>query len=217
MQSASSENGSIKIVAPEDRSRVIAVLTTAFTMCPLLRWLYPEPERYLRHFVGFLEYYAGDPYTDRSGACFEDGIKGALLWLTDKVHRDDARMMKYLLGSVPEYRRTETERIFEEFGKYHPTEPYWYFTMLGIDPMHQRSGWEAFYTDTVLPSWMRRMDWRLQKPPALARHAYMNAWDGRSWVRFRSAVRRRFSRCSAVLLERERRLARCPRRAFVHT
>ncbi|WP_407169087.1 GNAT family N-acetyltransferase [Bradyrhizobium sp. ORS 111] len=141
MQSASSENGSIKIVAPEDRSRVIAVLTTAFTMCPLLRWLYPEPERYLRHFVGFLEYYAGDPYTDRSGACFEDGVKGALLWLTDKVHRDDARMMKYLLGSVPEYRRTETERIFEEFGKYHPTEPYWYFTMLGIDPMHQRSGW----------------------------------------------------------------------------
>ncbi|WGR93488.1 GNAT family N-acetyltransferase [Bradyrhizobium sp. ISRA435] len=95
----------------------------------------------MRHFVGFLEYYAGDPYTDRSGACFEDGIKGALLWLTDKVHRDDARMMKYLLGSVPEYRRTETERIFEEFGKYHPTEPYWYFTMLGIDPMHQRSGW----------------------------------------------------------------------------
>ncbi|MCK1722435.1 GNAT family N-acetyltransferase [Bradyrhizobium sp. 141] len=140
MQTVSRENESVKIVTPEDRSRVSAVLTTAFTMCPLLRWLYPEPHRYLRHFGGFLNCYAGDPYTDRSGAYFDNGDKGALLWLTDKVQRDDASMMKFLLGSVPEYRRSETERVFEEFGKFHPQEPHWYFTMLGIDPMLQRSG-----------------------------------------------------------------------------
>ncbi|KRR09291.1 hypothetical protein CP49_20905 [Bradyrhizobium valentinum] len=46
MKSASSENESIKTVAPESQSRVNAILTTAFTMCPLSRWLYPEPERY---------------------------------------------------------------------------------------------------------------------------------------------------------------------------
>ncbi|MCA1397892.1 GNAT family N-acetyltransferase [Bradyrhizobium sp. BRP56] len=141
MQSSIQENEAIKIVTPEDRSKVIAILTIAFTTCPLLRWLYPEPERYLRHFSGFLDYYAGDPYTDRSGAYFESGDRGALLWLTDKAHRDDARMMRFLVGSVPESRRTETERLFEELGKYHPKEPHWYFTMLGIDPMHQRSGW----------------------------------------------------------------------------
>ncbi|UPT87179.1 hypothetical protein HAP41_0000044680 [Bradyrhizobium barranii subsp. apii] len=101
MQSASKENGSIKIVGPADRPKVIAVLTTAFTTCLLLRWLYPEPERYLRHFAGFLEYYAGDPYFDGSGAYLEDGQKGALLWVTDKAHRNDKRMMEYLLGSVP--------------------------------------------------------------------------------------------------------------------
>lgn len=37
MQSASRENESIKIAAPENRSRVNATLTTAFMMCPLLR------------------------------------------------------------------------------------------------------------------------------------------------------------------------------------
>lgn len=78
MQSASKENGSIKIVGPADRPKVIAVLTTAFTTCLLLRWLYPEPERYFRHFAGFLEYYAGDPYIDGSGAYLEDGQKGAI-------------------------------------------------------------------------------------------------------------------------------------------
>ncbi|MGY3611259.1 MULTISPECIES: hypothetical protein [unclassified Bradyrhizobium] len=139
MQSAPRENEAIKIVSPENRSRVNAILTTAFTMCPLLRWLYPEPERYLRHFGGFIEYYCGDPYTNRSGVYFDNGDKGALLWQTDKMHRDDARMMNFLLGSVPEDRRAETESLFEEFGKYHPQQPYWYFTMLGIDPMHQRA------------------------------------------------------------------------------
>lgn len=140
MSSQSGQRETIKIVAPEDRSRVVAILTMAFAMCPLLRWLYPEPDRFLRHFAGFLDCYAGDPYADRSGACFASSDKGALLWLTDKAHRDDAAMMKFLLSSVPEYRRSETEKLFEEFGKYHPKEPHWYFTMLGIDPTHQRSG-----------------------------------------------------------------------------
>ncbi|WP_342723956.1 GNAT family N-acetyltransferase [Bradyrhizobium sp. B097] len=140
MSSQSGQRESIKVVAPEDRPRVIAILTIAFAVCPLLRWLYPEPDRFLRHFAGFLDFYAGDPYADQSGAYFDGGDKGALLWLTDKAPRDDAAMMKFLLGSVPDYRRTETEKIFEEFGKYHPKEPHWYFTMLGIDPIHQRSG-----------------------------------------------------------------------------
>ncbi|XSC42284.1 hypothetical protein ACF1BQ_027895 [Bradyrhizobium sp. RDT10] len=55
------------------------------------------------------------------------------------MHRDDARMMNFLLGSVPEYRREETERVFEQFGKYHPQKAFWHFIMLGTDPMHLRS------------------------------------------------------------------------------
>ncbi|WP_377828316.1 GNAT family N-acetyltransferase [Bradyrhizobium lupini] len=140
MSSQKGQHASIKLVAPEDRSRVRAILTVAFAMCPFLRWLYPEPDRFLRHFAGFLDHYAGDPYADRSGAYFDGGDTGALLWLTDKAHRDDAAMMKFLLGSVPDYRRTETEKIFERFDEYHPKEPHWHFTMLGVDPMHQRSG-----------------------------------------------------------------------------
>lgn len=110
MKSASSENELIKTVAPESQSSVNAILTTAFTMCPLSRWLYPEPERYLRHSAGSSSITAAI-HTPIEAAYFDNGDKGALLWQTDKMHRNDARMMKFLLGSVPEYRRAETERV----------------------------------------------------------------------------------------------------------
>lgn len=201
MQSASKENGSIKIVGPADRPKVIAVLATAFTTCLLLRWLYPEPERYLRHFAGFLEYYAGDPYFDGSGAYLEDGQKGALLWLTDKAHRNDKRMMEYLLGSVPEDRRTETERLFEEFGKYHPEEPHWYFTMLGIDPMHQGSGrgGRLFQYGLAIPDEAKGLAFNEATSLGPARLYERLGW--KIGVRFRSAVRRPFSRWCAVTLD----------------
>lgn len=31
-------------------------------------------------------------------------------------------------------------RLFEKFNEYHPTEPYWYMTVIGADPAYQRQG-----------------------------------------------------------------------------
>ncbi|UVO30694.1 N-acetyltransferase [Bradyrhizobium arachidis] len=140
MQSDHVDAISIKTVDLEDRSRVDAILTTAFAMCPLLRWLYPEPREYLQHFKGFIEYYCGNPFSSNSGAYLNDGDKGAILWQTQGEKRDNTIMMDFLLKSVPTHRRSETEKVFETFGKYHPHEPHWYLTMVAIDPMHQRSG-----------------------------------------------------------------------------
>lgn len=131
---------SIKTVDLEDRSRVDAILTTAFTMCPLLRWLYPEPRNYLRYFGGFIEHYCANPYLNKSGAYLNEGDKGAILWQTEGEKRDKASMMTFLLNSIPTHRRSETERVFESFGKYHPHQAHWYLTMVAIDPMHQRLG-----------------------------------------------------------------------------
>ncbi|UWU82897.1 GNAT family N-acetyltransferase [Bradyrhizobium yuanmingense] len=139
MQANNGDALSIKTVDLEDHSRVLAILTAAFTMCPLLRWLYPEPQQYLRHFNGFIEHYCGNPYSIK-GAYLNDGDKGAILWDTAGQKRDNTSMMEFLLKSVPAHRRSETERVFEAFGKYHPHQPHWYVTMVAIDPIHQRSG-----------------------------------------------------------------------------
>ncbi|WP_338696267.1 hypothetical protein V5279_07860 [Bradyrhizobium sp. 26S5] len=180
MQSASKENGSIKIVGPADRPKVIAVLTTAFTTCLLLRWLYPEPERYLRHFAGFLEYYAGDPYFDGSGAYLEDGQKGALLWLTDKAHRNDKRMMEYLLGSVQRTDERKPKGYSRSSASITPRShtgisPCW----ASIPCIKDRAG-AAVFSNTALQSWTRRKAWHSTRPPVSGRHVYMSGWDGRS-------------------------------------
>ncbi|WP_109142800.1 GNAT family N-acetyltransferase [Bradyrhizobium sp. DASA03068] len=138
MQSTNGDALSIKTIDLQDHSRVLAILTTAFTMCPLLRWLYPEPREYLQHFNGFIKHYCGSPYS--SGAYLNDGDKGAILWDTAGEKRDNTSMMEFLLKSVPAHRRSETERVFETFGKYNPHQPHWYVTMVAIDPIHQRSG-----------------------------------------------------------------------------
>ncbi|UPJ79762.1 GNAT family N-acetyltransferase [Bradyrhizobium sp. 183] len=140
MQAHRVDTIAIKTVGPDDRSRVNAILATAFTTCPLLRWLYPAPWQYLQHFSGFIEYYCGDPYRDQSGAYISDGDKAALLWQTESEHRGNTRLMSFLHESVPAHRRSEAEKVFESFGKYHPPQPHWYVTMVGVDPVYQRSG-----------------------------------------------------------------------------
>ncbi len=59
----------------------------------------------------------------------------------------------------------------------------------------------AVFSNTALQSWTRRKAWHSTRPPVSGRHVCMSGWDGRSWVRFRSAVRRPFSRWCAVSLD----------------
>lgn len=134
------ENESIVRINTRMRERVNAIYTTAFASCTMLRWLYPEPERYLVGIKGFLHYYAGEPeiYEKQTGIVIRDGDKGALIWQTDLPDDNGDTIMKFLLESVPPDRRDDTERVFSELGKYKPNEPFWYFRMLGVDPMYRK-------------------------------------------------------------------------------
>jgi ribosomal protein S18 acetylase RimI-like enzyme len=31
--------------------------------------------------------------------------------------------------------------VFEHMGRYHPSQPYWYLPLIGVDPVHQRKGY----------------------------------------------------------------------------
>ncbi|WP_274425339.1 GNAT family N-acetyltransferase [Chelativorans sp. YIM 93263] len=135
------DSESIKIVSAADEAAVNGILTVAFATCPLLRWMYPEPEQYLRHFPGFIKNYCGDAYRLQSGAYYDNGLKGALLWLTsDAPRNDEDELVPFLRDSTTGHRRDEVLNMFEKFHHYHPTNPFWYFTVLGIDPLHQRKG-----------------------------------------------------------------------------
>lgn len=134
------EENAIKRISSSDESTVNGILTLAFATCPSLRWMYPEPKRYLEYFSRFVHYYCGDVYAHRCGAYCPDDLKGALLWVTPEVHRDDDQMMTFLFNTVIESRRTEVVELFEKLDFYHPRQPYWYFAFLGVDPAYQKQG-----------------------------------------------------------------------------
>ncbi|MGO8147977.1 GNAT family N-acetyltransferase, partial [Rhizobium leguminosarum] len=43
-------------------------------------------------------------------------------------------------ATVRECAAPETTAIFEQMATYHPTEPHWYLTLIGVDPAHQGKG-----------------------------------------------------------------------------
>lgn len=96
----------IKLVTPFVEEKVNSALTLAFATCPLLRWMYPEPERYLQQFPGFVKYYCGTPYVTGSGAFVENGTKGALLWQTAHEHVDFNELVAFVGSLRPIHART---------------------------------------------------------------------------------------------------------------
>lgn len=107
----------------------------------MLRWLYPEAEAYLKTIPLFMENYCGDPslYEKGTGVFVSAGVKAALLWKPVDAGEDKNEVLEFLVRSVHRDIRRDTERVFTEIAGYHPSnEPYWYFTMLGVDPAYRR-------------------------------------------------------------------------------
>lgn len=133
------KNEVLKVVTPSDQATVDSLMTVGFAHCPLLRWLYPDPGQYLQHIHDFVKFYCGDALKLESGVCFPTSKKGVLLYLKSEDHREEDQLMSFLCSSVADTRRDEVVEVFENFEKYHPKEPFWYFTMIAVDPINWRS------------------------------------------------------------------------------
>ena len=53
-------------VRDEERQRAISTMVMAFSADPVIRWLYPEPADYLRHFPEFVEVFGGAAFREES-------------------------------------------------------------------------------------------------------------------------------------------------------
>lgn len=148
------QQNKIQFISESVEQKVNSALTLAFSTCPLLRWIYPEPDQYILQFPNFVKYYCGEAYLCGSGAFVENGTKGALLWQREDEHVDFNELKSFLTGSATEHRRDDVIRLFEKFNDYHPTGPYWYMTVIGTDPAFQRQG----VGSDLLQYWLRLCD-----------------------------------------------------------
>jgi ribosomal protein S18 acetylase RimI-like enzyme len=132
----------IKTATTSDDAAAIAVVVLAFSADPAARWTWPDPQQYLVHFPNFVKALGGNAFA-HGAAYYVDGYVGAALWLPPEVGPDDDAVLTLLQSTGSASARKDVIPLFEQMGRYHPTEPHWYLPFIGIDPSQQGKGYGA--------------------------------------------------------------------------
>jgi ribosomal protein S18 acetylase RimI-like enzyme len=129
----------IKIATAPDEASIIAVIVLAFSADPAVRWTWPDPQQYLRHFPNFVKALGGKAFAHGS-AYYVDGYAGAAMWLPPEVSPDENVLVELLqlTGYAPVQK--DVFAVFEQMARYHPQEPHWFLPFIGVDPFQQGKG-----------------------------------------------------------------------------
>lgn len=122
-----------------DEASIIDVLVRANWADPAARWVWPDSQRFLMHFPSFVRAFGGKAFAHGS-AYYVDGYIGAALWLPPDVHPDENALIALLQRTVSDQIQKDVFAVFEQMGRYHPSEPHWYLPLMGVDPSQQSKG-----------------------------------------------------------------------------
>jgi ribosomal protein S18 acetylase RimI-like enzyme len=122
-----------------DEASIIEVLVRANWADPAARWVWPDSQQFLLHFPSFVRAFGGKAFAHGS-AYYVDGYVGAALWLPPDVHPDENALIALLQQTVSEHIQKDFFPVFEQMGRYHPSEPHWYLPLMGVDPSQQGKG-----------------------------------------------------------------------------
>jgi GNAT superfamily N-acetyltransferase len=126
-------------VEPGNAQRAYAVLTLAFAADPPSRWLYPEPEAYVRYFPAFARALGGAAFGRQTAVASPDHAAVAL-WLDPDAAPDEHAMERLIEESVAPRNRATVAAVVEEMVRHHPDEPHWYLPFIGVEPPRQGRG-----------------------------------------------------------------------------
>jgi ribosomal protein S18 acetylase RimI-like enzyme len=133
------EHPEIRVVEPADAPRAVNLQLMAFGADPLMRWFWPEPNEYVRHFPAFVDAFARGAFEHRAAHATDDFLGGAL-WLPPGVTPDIEALVKIFNEAVPEPARSESFGMLEQINAAHPHEPHWHLAFLGVDPTRRGKG-----------------------------------------------------------------------------
>jgi ribosomal protein S18 acetylase RimI-like enzyme len=129
----------VKTAMESDEASVLDALKLAFATDPAVRWVWPDPQKYLSHFSTFAKAFGGKAFANKS-AHYVGSYSGAALWLPPNVHPDVDQLISLLQSTASDEAKKDGPDIFEKMGGYHPNEPHWYLPLLGVDPLHHGKG-----------------------------------------------------------------------------
>ena len=123
----------------EDRANTFATLLSAFRADPVERWLYPDEQDYEEFFPAFLAAFGGAAFAHDTVWRLDD-FAAVALWLSPSVAPDVDEIVRVLMTTVDEARRSDTMAALEQMDAAHPRYPHWYLPWFGVDARWQGSG-----------------------------------------------------------------------------
>ena len=109
----------VEAIGATDRQRAVASLTLAFSSDPVVRWAWPDQERYLSYWPRFTEAFAGGAFANGTAHGLED-CTAVALWLAPGIESDGDTVMELMkeawttrpsrTSEVCSNRRTNTTR-----------------------------------------------------------------------------------------------------------
>jgi len=133
--------------------RAIAKLVLAFGTDPVARWMYDNPHEYLLHIPRLFRALGKSSFEAGAAQRTSDGYDVAL-WLPPGVRGDDGPLEAVLAESIAGGKLVDVGSVFEMTEHYRPTEPHWYFSLIGVEVLH----WNEECGATLLQHGLRQCD-----------------------------------------------------------
>lgn len=108
----------VKTAVESDEAGVFDALKLAFAADPAVRWVWPDPQKYLSHFSSFAEAFGGKAFAYQS-AHYVGNYCGAALWLPPNIHPDVEQLISLLQSSGSDQAKKDGLKVFKKMGSYH--------------------------------------------------------------------------------------------------
>jgi GNAT superfamily N-acetyltransferase len=143
----------VTVTDDADVDRAIATLVLAFSADPVARWIYNEPDYYLRHIPRLFRALGTRSFGAGAAQRSSDGL-GVALWLPPGVHAEDEKLEAVIRETVAAEKRVDVGVAFQQTEQYRPIEAHWYLSLIGVEALHRNKGCGA----TLLEYGLRQCD-----------------------------------------------------------
>jgi hypothetical protein len=112
--------GTVGVIEETHRERAIASLTLAFSCDPVMRWGWPDPERYLTCWPRIAHAFGGRAIDHGTAHGLEDCV-AIVLWLPPGVEPPGETVMRLMRESMNDKTFEDIIGVFEQMNALHPT------------------------------------------------------------------------------------------------
>ena len=128
---------------------LIHSIVLAFEADPIVRWMYPTEEQYLKKFPQFVKTFASKAFEHNTVFCTKDYAGGAF-WIPPGIELETDAMVGLIQQTVSKPTQNEVFDLLEQTNNFHPQESYWYLAILGVNPTRQKKGYGSTLIQQVL-------------------------------------------------------------------